>query len=98
VPSNNSVKDTTQEKEELKKEKTIELGSNIALVNLISNYFEVLNTWISELRRPAKHESQSENKTIGTLKIKNKAEKTDHINKTNTLGIKKAKHEAYEPY
>ncbi|CAG8746649.1 1844_t:CDS:2, partial [Gigaspora rosea] len=86
------------EKEELKEEKTVELGPDIALVNLISSYLEVLDTWISELGRPAKHESQSENKTVGTLKIKNEAEKTDHVNETNTPGIRKAKPEAYKPY
>ncbi|RIB12757.1 hypothetical protein C2G38_2199832 [Gigaspora rosea] len=72
--------------------------SKDALVNLISSYLEVLDTWISELGRPAKHESQSENKTVGTLKIKNEAEKTDHVNETNTPGIRKAKPEAYKPY
>ncbi|CAG8828826.1 43296_t:CDS:2, partial [Gigaspora margarita] len=44
---------------------------------------DILDTWISKLKRPAKHVSQSDNKTIGTLKIKNEAKNMNHINKTN---------------
>ncbi|CAG8685697.1 25453_t:CDS:2, partial [Gigaspora margarita] len=46
----------------------------------------------------ALHKSRSENKTIGTLTNKNEEEKMDHIDATNKPVIKKAKHEAYEPY
>ncbi|CAG8512055.1 3619_t:CDS:2 [Gigaspora margarita] len=46
--------------------------SKDALANLIDSYLKVLDTWISELGRSEKHESQSENKTVGTLTIENK--------------------------
>ncbi|CAG8653826.1 29004_t:CDS:2, partial [Gigaspora margarita] len=39
---------------ELKQEKSIKLGPEIALANLIDSYLEVLDTWIFKLRRTSK--------------------------------------------
>ncbi|CAG8807779.1 31005_t:CDS:2, partial [Gigaspora margarita] len=39
-------------KKDLKQKKSIESGPEIVLVNLISGYLEVLDTWISDLGRP----------------------------------------------
>ncbi|CAG8803734.1 21482_t:CDS:2, partial [Gigaspora margarita] len=67
----------------------------IALVNLLNSYIEVLDTWVSELRRPER--PKSEKKTLDTLKIKNE-EEMYFINETNIPEIREAKHEAYEPH
>ncbi|CAG8815253.1 24972_t:CDS:2, partial [Gigaspora margarita] len=83
------------EKGELKDEKPVKLGPEIAIANLLDSYLEVLDTWISELGRSER--SELEKKTLDTLEIENE-EEMDHANETNTPEIREAKHEAYEPY
>ncbi|CAG8562346.1 30270_t:CDS:2 [Gigaspora margarita] len=100
TPSKNGVDNKTKEKEERKQEKSIKSGPEIALVNLLDSYLEVLDTWISELEIPKELESQSEDKTVGTLKTYEPHKEFTKINpkddKMRNLGIRTKKEETFD--
>ncbi|CAG8474969.1 25777_t:CDS:2 [Dentiscutata erythropus] len=94
VPGEGCGEDSTRKKEDLKRE--IELGPEIILKDLVDSCLKILETWISESKKP----EELKNKIEGILKGKNEEEMTKHMNETNKskeIRIEKAKREVYEP-
>ncbi|CAG8772059.1 13539_t:CDS:2 [Dentiscutata erythropus] len=65
--------ESTREKEDLKQEKSIELGPEIDMVNLIGNYLKIVDTWKSKFRRPEedrKYQTRSKHAPLRNRKNK----------------------------